>query len=1085
MSGLDGLRRLAEHRPTVAPVAKHKKGGWGQILPGLGHALTSLPAGVLHLASGALRTTAGITAAPIRSTWDAIHGHPVKGLKRLGDTLTLGFASEGAMPGGFEQAAPLAAELGSSIFQTGLHLRHPTTYREAWRNGEIVPLVIGDVGNVAIVGGGAAKALGAAGSAAEAAGATRLGAGLTAAGENLGRIGTVANRAVDASTGLPALRAAARTIAGEERLPVLRLGVAKARAAASGALFAEGAPLEKWGRMYPRALTNEGVALQRNVLAPTERAANIAGHRIGRGMQRATGAASTAEQEAAIAIHLGDAAHLAQIEDAAGARGLQGFDPAAVEAAMTPRREPGHYTSDEGAKLGVDVLRGAADPQVAARVQRMVDELKVRDQEATRLAQAGVGRDNPLSQANVDRLPEVTPEAIAANPALQSMTPAELAAITDPTSYPSVWRPHIVRAQRLADTIERTGGDASWIPRTPAEMAAAGMTPGYLPAVPFDRAGEVSRIAQRVEPGAGALPGDRRLANEYTRSGEGGPPRTIGGVAGQLGKQAEQAWRNQGYRDVIASGRTPGAVLDPATIATLEQDARAAALDYIGNVADPRQAAAIEARAYATEYGNRVVQAMRDKGLEAWVTDGDMTRPLYPNEITPTTPFLPIGLRDALAPWMRPIQNRGLLRVLERINARWKGAVLPWSVRWQVGDAVSNALMAWTAGNINPYDLFQRMRQARALTKTAEGARLLDNVLNEQGLHFDTADFIHGGRYTGNQPARRHLPVVGEHRPIKAVTAKSYAFNQWLNELDRHGVFLENLQRELDQRGIGLDIAGDTARLADATPTTDPHVYQAIEHAVDQTNTILGDMTTMTPIERRVIRQVFPFWAWTRHVIQLAARLPVDHPMRALMIMHIGELAGTDSDVPDFLAQQGAVHGPGGWWNTNFVNPLADVGGIPGLTKQSLLRSTSPVFKVAGAALLGQDWNRGGLPLSHPPGQGELIDEYGRNLGLNWLKDPASVLYQGLKQIPQSRTLLNLLPTGNRLGIATGPVQRYGTGDAITSAGHPRRLDEGRLKLLAGGFGIPYPQSDAKIEQLAATIEKRRRRRRAARKATA
>lgn len=56
------------------------------------------------------------------------------------------------------------------------------------------------------------------------------------------------------------------------------------------------------------------------------------------------------------------------------------------------------------------------------------------------------------------------------------------------------------------------------------------------------------------------------------------------------------------------------------------------------------------------------------------------------------------------------------------------------------------------------------------------------------------------------------------------------------------------------------------------------------EAALAAVNKTLIDVDNLTPFERTVVRQVFPFWTYTKHILRYVLTYPADHPVRASIL---------------------------------------------------------------------------------------------------------------------------------------------------------------------------------------------------------
>jgi hypothetical protein len=63
----------------------------------------------------------------------------------------------------------------------------------------------------------------------------------------------------------------------------------------------------------------------------------------------------------------------------------------------------------------------------------------------------------------------------------------------------------------------------------------------------------------------------------------------------------------------------------------------------------------------------------------------------------------------------------------------------------------------------------------------------------------------------------------------------------------------------------------------------------------DQVNHALGNYLNLGPVERKVIRNVLPFYSWYRAIASISFHLAADTPGRALLLKQLGEIGNEDS----------------------------------------------------------------------------------------------------------------------------------------------------------------------------------------------
>jgi hypothetical protein len=106
----------------------------------------------------------------------------------------------------------------------------------------------------------------------------------------------------------------------------------------------------------------------------------------------------------------------------------------------------------------------------------------------------------------------------------------------------------------------------------------------------------------------------------------------------------------------------------------------------------------------------------------------------------------------------------------------------------------------------------------------------------------------------------------------------SYALNQHVDNIYRGAALLYGERRALRRAGRkGQDISVTDARLA----------------GLELMNKVMPEWAAMTGIERTIMRQVFPFYAFTGHMLRYVTKYPADHPVRAAIM---GSIARAELD---------------------------------------------------------------------------------------------------------------------------------------------------------------------------------------------
>lgn len=437
--------------------------------------------------------------------------------------------------------------------------------------------------------------------------------------------------------------------------------------------------------------------------------------------------------------------------------------------------------------------------------------------------------------------------------------------------------------------------------------------------------------------------------------------------------------------------------------------------------------------------GSDILGEMARDQMVPW----DPARPfkkLSPDEVTADTLFVPRWVDKGFARFRKPSGDfeRVVREVYDRPQRVFKAGVLALSPRWHVGNIVGNTLMASAAG-VSPLQLVRHYREGLQMTREGTGPALLQG----RGFTADEHAYLRGAEDLAN-PGEKFTREPGR---LGRLTDKSYAANEFVDNLGRNIFYL--------------------AKKAEG--------YSDAE-AVQSALSALGDFQKMLPWERQVVRRVFPFEAWTKHITQLAFRLARDDPARVAWTLHLGDLFQPDDNANDIGFLQGAYPTGG----DRFV-PLARLS--PFDTAADVFDPTniggnlSPLIKTPFEAVTGYQIGRPGrnflTPLSRPPGTGS-IDDYGHEGAAGWLLNPSEAAYRLSGLLPQTRMLRDYV------GPFSEPVARYDTGEPVKRTRTSRfgssksTIPQSRQPFsdVARFIGVPYPE-EVNVSEIRRAREKR------------
>ena len=344
-----------------------------------------------------------------------------------------------------------------------------------------------------------------------------------------------------------------------------------------------------------------------------------------------------------------------------------------------------------------------------------------------------------------------------------------------------------------------------------------------------------------------------------------------------------------------------------------------------------------------------------------------------------------------------PIETNKLVRFMEAANRSWKNTVLPLSVMWHTGNTLGGAMIAMIGGGVNPVDMVQATRQIiREMKKAAAEGRPADlrSVMpfELQGMSLANDN----RRFARIDPtldvgitARAYRKLTGSEKvgpsPFRKFVNKSYEMNDWVDTFYRSVVYLTKVKKGL-----------------------------SIEDAVAAGIRTMGDFSNLSTTERRVYRNILPFYPWMKHITKLAFRLPIEHPMRVIWTMKLAQEFAPEED-PDALPWEvGSIEAFGRKFNPSILFPFADVG-TP-LSPNTIGQSVSPVIKAAMGITTGLDignWEQ----IRRPIPEGGTI--YDRPSG-SMLTDPIAALNFAGSQFSIVKKVRNIID----------PTMRYPTGEA-------------------------------------------------------
>lgn len=411
--------------------------------------------------------------------------------------------------------------------------------------------------------------------------------------------------------------------------------------------------------------------------------------------------------------------------------------------------------------------------------------------------------------------------------------------------------------------------------------------------------------------------------------------------------------------------------------------------------------------------GRRLAEAARADGYVAWNPRTPISR-VQDSAVRADTAFIPENIYDR---FKRVFDGPGAVEknIQKWYDRRFLGTLkvgwLALSPKWLGGNVIGNAFMGMSEVGIGDY-----------LTSLPEAIKLYRSESPELPRTLFNRGFTHEeiGFLAGNQP----MGGGRLRRGARAVVGKSFAMNEYVDNVSRSAIYLAKRKRGLSPE-------------------------QAVKRALHAA----GDFQRMSFVEREAIKRVWVFYPWYRHITKLSLSLPVEHPMRVAWTLHMADVWGNPDEqrqLPGFL--QGSIPlGNDRYLRTGGLMPFTQAEDLPGFSPGAAVRSITPAISWPAAIFFGFDTGQMRY-LSRPPGTASL-DQYGREGPTALWKNPAEMAYWLTQQFPQGRTAVaaGVPPYQDR-------VARYRTGQQIIAQGRPIPLEYGPEGAGLGFAGIPYPE---------------------------
>lgn len=348
-----------------------------------------------------------------------------------------------------------------------------------------------------------------------------------------------------------------------------------------------------------------------------------------------------------------------------------------------------------------------------------------------------------------------------------------------------------------------------------------------------------------------------------------------------------------------------------------------------------------------------------------------------------------------------PFFSNGIGMAYDKAQGAWKTSVLALAPRWHVNNMFGGAFLSWAMGDVPLahmpklwMDSIRTYRNGGLITaKTAKnlegwlrkategkiGVESLPDLLGYHPLSRASspvvAELAPVGK-SGIDIATHEIPV-GFKESIKHPVRASKKFNALVDNIVRSSVYLEHviksvddipqvkgLRSQIDKLRAELQATHRTQRkpIAEKLDAAERQLAEVtepiIDKAVEYGNHTLGHFKKLGRNERYLLRRMFPFYVWLRHMGHTAFRmLKPENLNRTLMLAYIAEIYGKPDEVEEklpawmhsYMNMDFATNGEPVFLNLHSVMPYSDIT-RPVLSEGRIspagaLQSVSPIIR--------------------------------------------------------------------------------------------------------------------------------------------
>lgn len=313
----------------------------------------------------------------------------------------------------------------------------------------------------------------------------------------------------------------------------------------------------------------------------------------------------------------------------------------------------------------------------------------------------------------------------------------------------------------------------------------------------------------------------------------------------------------------------------------------------------------------------------------------------------------------------------------------WRALILGLKPAYLVNNVVGNTFM-YIVHSAHPEDVKQLAKAFKQFVKPNEQSQVDRLLLKYQ------AGQLRGGFVATQMPKFQAESKIARaaNWTINAIPSLD---RRWEQALRRAKAVAEYKKHPALKKHATL-MGKDTTFFENVTPLLekDPSIHEAVYNRV---NDALGDYEHMTGIERGLMRNLFPFYAWYRSILGVTRKLVIEQPLKVTLAYRLAQIAIEQNAQTSGIAPDNAPSSMLGFipfgpsqpdgrvagLNTAMMNPYATVGQLAESSYAALpggplagpyLPGVNPIFNDIVTYLTGK--NLAGYSGQEVPGMGTI-----------------------------------------------------------------------------------------------------------------